>query len=578
MESNAAKGARNDDSKPELEAVLPPRAASAARRRAALERLTRDKTPCSWKIGDRVQVRDKHDAEKSEDATPASRLSSLGWKSGRVMALSPVRVQLDGGNKAYTWYEIQAAPPKRPVIDRYLASQDIPKEVAEDECQRQRPHAKGRLSNAGGRSSSVEKARRARSMSRRRRKKEWEVRSKEREQEEHFSRVLSSESSRHLPLPQVAEQGLSDELLKLRQCIVDLRSPDEDTEVGKGPTSQPLTVSRLHASLAKKDLKLQDLAALPVKERKRLLSDLGHPLPNAVVTQKDFVEFLQQKLWSRRAKADQRLAQKNGETLQRLASTEQAALIQSLLDRVEEAKNALEGEKQTFNLAQLFRTLATGDRKFKIDDLKCLPSKELKKLMEGIGISVGGLTKDDIINQLHRRDWLRRARRRQPKNDSKESQALAQLATGSQHEVIAMLRGHLSLQNEDMPQDVVELDRLLANLHMSTEDLISLRVDELKPIMDRLGLTYPGSKTECLTLLHQQLWSARAVQRQPSGHQLEILERLCRPAKHTAVSCSSVTGKNGCDVDEEPPSTSLEHYDDDLPLPMQYDMFVPQDC
>jgi len=571
MESN-----RNDDSKPEPEAVLPPRAASAARRRSALERLTKEKAPCAWKVGDRVQVRDKHDAEKSEDATPASRLALLGWKSGRVKALSPVRVQLDGGNKAYVWHEIQAAPPRRPVIDRNLGSQDLLKEAGKDECQS--PNSKGRPSNAGERFLSVEKARRARSMSRRRRKKEWEVRSKEREQEDHFSRVLTSESSRQLPLPQVAEQRLSDELLKLRQCIEDLRSPDEETEVGKGPTSQPLTLSRLHTALAQKNFKLQDLAALPVKERKRLLSELGHPLANAVVTQKDFVEWLQQKLWSRRAKADQRLAMKNEERLQRLASTEQATLIQSLLERVEEAKNASEEDKQTFNLAQLFKTLTTGDRKFEIDDLKCLPSKEFKKLMESIGISVGGLTKDDIINQLHRKDWLRRARKRQPKNGSKEAQALAQLATGSQHEVIAMLRDRLNSQKEDMPQDVLELDRLLAKLNMSTEALNFLRVDELKPIMDRLGLAYPGSKAECMTLLHQQLWSARAVQRQPSGHHLEILERLCEPAKQITVSCPSVTRKNGCDVDEEFPSTDLEQYDDDLPLPMQYDMFVPQDC
>jgi len=319
------------------------------------------------------------------------------------------------------------------------------------------------------------------------------------------------------------------------------------------------------------------LATLPVKERKRLISELGHPLPNAVVTQRDFVEWLQQKLRSQRAKADQSLPIKNEEALQRLASTEQATLIQSLLDRVQEAKKASEDDSHTFNLTQLLKTLAI-EPKFKIDDLKCLPSKEFKKLMESMNISVGGLTKDDIISQLHRRYWLRRARRSQPKNDSKEAQTLAQLATGSQHEVIRILRDHLDLQKEDMPQDVVELDRLLSQLGMSTEALTVLRVDELKRIMDGLGLVYPGSKTECMTLLHQQLWSAKAVQRQPSGHHLEILERLCEPAKQTAVSCSSITRNNCCDVDEEFPLNDLEHYDDDLPLPMQYDMFLPQDC
>lgn len=572
MEIDAAESVHDADSKP----VLPPRAASAARRRAALERLTKDnKAPCAWNVGDRVQVRDKHDSEKSEDATPAPRMASLGWKSGKVVSLNPVKVQLDGGSKGYVWHEIQAAPRKKPVADAHAGSQEFSKEAGKDDCH----DAKRRPSSARGRSLSAENARRAaRSISIRRRKKEWEVRSKEREQEEHLSRVLNSESSKGLPLPQVAEQKQAEKLSKLRRCIEDLQSPNEDAEVGKELTIQPLTVLRLHRCLTKKDLKLQDLAVLPVKERKRLLSELGHPFPNAVVTQTDFVEWLQQKLWLRKAKADSRLAMENEGTLQKLASNEQADLIDSLNRRVQEAKQAVEERGETFNLAQLFKTLAVGDRKFKIDDLKCLPLKEFKKLMESLGVTVAGRTKDDIINQLHRRDWFRRAHKKPSKE---QTQAFEKLSMGSRQEVIATLKRHLNSQNEDMPEDVVALDRLLEKLQLPIEALTFLQVGDLKPIMDRLGLVFPGSKAECIALLNQQLWSARA-QRQPSARQVEILERLGEPAKHTVVSCSPDAScgyrKKGCDMDDELPSTDLEEYDDDLPLPMQYDMFVPQAC
>lgn len=557
MESDAAESAHDANTK----LVLPPRAASAARRRAALERLTKDKTLCAWKVGDRVLVRDKHDSEKSEDATRASRLASLGWKSGKVVSLSPVKVQLDGGSKGYVWHEIQAVPRRKPVADAHAVSNEFSKESAKDDCH----DARSRPSSAPGRSLSAEKARRAaRSISTRRRMKESEVRSKEREQEEHVSRVLKSESSKPLPLPQAAEQRQAEQLSKLRQCIEDLQSPNEDAEVGKELTIQPLTVSRLHRCLTKKGLMLQDLTVLPVKERKRLLSELGHPFPNAVVTQTDFVEWLQQKLWLRKVKADSRLAMENEGILQRLTSNEQAALIDSLSSRVQEAKQTVEERGEAFKLAHLFKTLATGDRKFKIDDLKCLPLKEFKKLMESVGVSVAGRTKDDIINQLHRRDWFRRALKKPSKE---QTQALEKLSTGSHQEVIAVLKKHLNSQNEDMPEDVVALGRLLEKLQLPIEALTFLQVGDLKPIMDRLGLAFPGSKAECVALLHRQLWSAKA-QRQPSAQQVEILGRLCESGKQ----------KKGCDLDDELPSTDLEDYDDYLPLPMQYDMFVPQEC
>eukprot|EP00930_Biecheleria_cincta_P013837 TRINITY_DN12148_c0_g1_i1.p1 TRINITY_DN12148_c0_g1~~TRINITY_DN12148_c0_g1_i1.p1 ORF type:complete len:568 (-),score=139.41 TRINITY_DN12148_c0_g1_i1:55-1758(-) len=567
MEDTASEGACDAYSKPEPEAVLN-RAASASRRRAAFERLTKERAPCAWKVGDRVQVRDKLETEKSEDAPPGSRLASLRWNSGRVVALSPVRVQLDGGRKGYEWHEIQAAPPRRPVADSQEASQELGK----DECPNHHARGTGRPASARGRCSSAEKAQRARSLSRRRRKKEWQVRSKEREQEAQCSRVLISETSRQLPLPQVAKQP--EKLSKLTQCIEEWR---EETEAGNELTERQL-FSRLHTALLKKGLKLQDLTKLPVKDRKRLLEKLRHPLPNAVASQQDFGEWLQQKVWSQRAKADERLAKTHEKSLQRLADTEQVTLIRTLHDRVEEAKNALEEDGKSFDLAQLLRILTAGDRKFKIDDLKFLPSKDFKKLMESTGMSVAGLTKNEIMNQIHRKDWFRRARSIQPKDGSKQAQALEQLATGSHHDDLAILRELLDSQNEDMPQDVLELDRLLGKLNMPTECLTYLRIDELKPLMGRLGLVYPGSKAECVTLLHQQMWSARAVKRQPSGHHLETLERLCEPFKQTAVSCSSVTRKNGCDVDEEFPSADSEEYDDDLPLPMQYDMFIPQDC
>eukprot|EP00933_Yihiella_yeosuensis_P005395 TRINITY_DN109900_c0_g1_i1.p1 TRINITY_DN109900_c0_g1~~TRINITY_DN109900_c0_g1_i1.p1 ORF type:complete len:613 (+),score=115.63 TRINITY_DN109900_c0_g1_i1:76-1839(+) len=473
-----------------------------------------------WKLGARVQARDKEDES---------------WMPGQIASTRPVKVKLDGSDNAFSYRMIEADLSHR---QRSLSPVQWGKAQAKKKPVIRTP--------------SVERNIRAsRELSQRRRSKEREetvkeaeeTRLRQRKPENHEKAERARIGVEYLTSPDRQPEA------HLREQIRGWLKEAENESLGQG-----LTAAKVKRVLVKHNVELDSLALLTVKERKKLLETLGHRSPSLVSSGKDFVEWFKGQLWSQK-NSTQRPNSAQQEILRRLTSTPEAEGMARLREKIEEMRS--EGEK--IGLAQLVKLLAS--LSLGLTSLARLTVKERIRLLDDLGhpLPRSGAPEATFLEWLFCKVKSSKVRSTQPSRAL--SEALGKLASTDLSEILATLRTKLDERrgDEENPLSLLELESILNRLGLDLEDLSLLPLNTMKRMMESLGYTgYGGSKEDILSRLKYELWHDRVVRRCPSGKQLESLERLANPIRHDYDGSEEETEEEGGDE-----------------LLMQFDMYVP---
>ncbi|CAE8719601.1 unnamed protein product [Polarella glacialis] len=525
-----------------------PRTPRSVRAKAAIERLSQaPKGP--WSVGDRCQVRDKADDR---------------WLEGKVASICPVKVQLDGGKRACSWRQIEAASKSwwtvgdqvlvRDAVEDTWASGTVsstdPVKVQVDGGE---PRAWRMIQAAVGRSNRpVSSASRARSvdasstrlaracqLSKRQELREVSTRRQKTRQKDERTRHREESAARHRSLSPGRLKELADSAKNLMKSTKDeqrsfFRQKLEDVkEDGK-----PLTASRFKKILIGAAVKIatsrgaaqgvqpgepeqsEALSLLTVKERQAILKDLRHPLPHTAATEDQLLTWLSQQLFSQRCLRLAKQPQAPSDELKRLVSTDRVAELVRLRGRLEEAK---EEEDHQLDIVGLEKILLR-EPKLKLEAMALLTVKERKKILAELGhpFPAAASAEKDFLEWLQKQISLRRAERMRP--SQRQLEALEGLKRTEKTEKMALLRAKLDTARVDQesPLTAAVVGNILTEVGLELDALQSLPFKELKLIFTAMGMFVAGSAADIVEQLRHKLWSDRISRRPCFAYHPEV--------------------------------------------------------
>jgi hypothetical protein len=197
-------------------------------------------------------------------------------------------------------------------------------------------------------------------------------------------------------------------LARLRSSLDEMWANDAETTFSLAGLGQLL--QRLH-------LGLHSLSGLTVKERIRILSALGHPMPNTAAPETTFIDWLRQQF---RQLLASNPSEARTQSLRKLASTAFSDTMNSIRLQIEEHTDQDEPPFTLETLDQMLKHYGLD-----IDDLEYLRLDTLTRLMSKLGlISESGarirFTKSEILQRLHRKFWYSRVLTRCPQGSQLE--------------------------------------------------------------------------------------------------------------------------------------------------------------